>query len=125
MDAMCGKCKRASRHIVIAMLSGKPSRVECKACHATHGYRSPTPTPRARSRGGAPAGPAPSPEEAWTAAMRKANGASTKYATSGHYEVGQRLTHSVFGEGVVVGVSSATVCEVIFNTGTKKLLMGR
>jgi hypothetical protein len=57
--------------------------------------------------------------------MRRADGTSIRYAASGHFEIGQRVAHATFGDGVVVALSSPTVCEVMFNTGTKKLLMGR
>jgi len=122
-DAMCGKCKKLTRHIIIAMLSGKPSRVECKVCAATHAFRSGKSAPRGRAA--VPAAPVLTAEEIWTQAMRRADGISIRYAMSGHYEVGQRVTHATFGDGVVVGLPSPTVCEVVFNTGTKKLLMGR
>jgi hypothetical protein len=45
------------------------------------------------------------------------------YATNGYFEVGQRVKHPTFGEGVVTRLSSATVCEVIFSDGPRKLLM--
>jgi hypothetical protein len=125
LEAMCGKCKAPTRHIIIAKIGTKPSRVECRACGAMHAYRSPKAPSTGRTRSATPAQPVATPEEAWTAALRRANGTPVKYATSGHYDVGQRLVHATFGEGVVVGLSSATVCEVIFSTGTKKLLMGR
>ena len=56
--------------------------------------------------------------------MRRAHGEAIPYAASGRYTVGNRVKHSRFGEGVVVRLSSATVCEVIFVTGTVKLVMG-
>jgi hypothetical protein len=122
-EAMCGKCKKATRHIILAMVGVKPSRVECKTCSAQHAFRS-TKGTSSRSRAAA-AVPTLTPEEAWAQAMRRADGATIRYLTSGHFEVGQRLTHPTFGDGVVVALSSPTVCEVMFNTGTKKLLMGR
>jgi hypothetical protein len=57
--------------------------------------------------------------------MRRAQGEAIRYSTSGHYAVGARLRHASFGDGVVARLSSATVCEVIFETGTVKLVMGR
>jgi hypothetical protein len=123
-DAMCGKCKKATRHIILAMVGVKPSRVECKTCSAQHAFRSTKGNAASRTRAAA-AVPTLTPEEAWTQAMRRADGVTIRYLTSGHFEVGQRVTHPTFGDGVVVALSSPTVCEVMFNTGTKKLLMGR
>lgn len=142
LEALCGKCKKATRHVVLAMLAGKPSRVECRPCGATHAYRPPKDAadaaPAAKkastrsatggakkgAKAAAPAGP--SPAEVWAAAMRKA-AASTpvKYSMSGRFDPGQRLTHATFGEGVVQSVQSASVCAVVFSDGIKKLLMGR
>jgi hypothetical protein len=56
--------------------------------------------------------------------MRRAQGDAVPYAASERYTVGTRVKHARFGEGVVVRLSSPTVCEVIFATGTLKLVMG-
>jgi hypothetical protein len=144
LDALCGKCKKATLHIILAVLKGKPSRVECKPCGSSHSYRPPKvaeadsdatkttaaakkPATKAkpRSRTAASAAQALSPQDAWAAAMKKASSTPVKYAMSGRYDPGQRLTHPTFGEGVVIGVSSATVCSVIFPDATRKLVMAK
>lgn len=127
-DAYCGKCKEVTSHIVLAKKGATPSRVECRTCHAMHLYKasasasaSSGKTTGTKSRARAAE---PSPEEAWTAAMRQGRGDAVKYTPGGQYVAGNRLNHATFGEGVVVRVSSATVCEVVFKTGTVKLIMG-
>ena len=44
--------------------------------------------------------------------MKNVSGEARPYETSGEYTVGNHLKHKKFGPGVVVGLSSATVCEV-------------
>jgi hypothetical protein len=119
VNAACGKCKAMTSHIVLAKVGARPTRVECRTCHAMHAYRASTTTRASSSRAAEP-----SPEEVWNNSMRQARGATVPYATSGRYAVGARLKHPSFGEGVVARLASATVCEVIFAKGTVKLIMG-
>lgn len=135
VEATCGKCRDVTSHVVLARIGGKPSRVECRVCHATHQYRAPAGTAKSTARPGAkPAGgtrrksgsaaAAPPPEEVWAKAMRSATGSAIPYAISRRFETGQRVQHSTFGEGVVIRLTSPTVCEILFSTGPRKLLMG-
>jgi hypothetical protein len=125
IDAPCGKCKRVTSHVVLAKVGSKPTRVECRVCHAAHAYKAPDGTaPRARRDPAKTAKVAASPEAAWAESMRRAQGEAVPYTASGRYTVGTRVKHSRFGDGVVVRLSSPTVCEVIFSTGTVKLVMG-
>jgi|RhiMethySRZTD1v2_1073278.scaffolds.fasta_scaffold40832_2 hypothetical protein len=124
LDDTCGKCKRVTSHVVLAKVGTKPTRVECRVCHSAHAYRSGEPASRVRRAPTKTVKVAASPEAAWADSMRRAQGEAIPYAASGRYNVGNRVKHSRFGEGVVVRLSSATVCEVIFVTGTVKLVMG-
>lgn len=127
VDAYCGKCKDVTSHIVLAKVGVKPTRVECRTCHAMHAFKASasasgkTSTGKSRSTSRAAE---PKPEEAWAAAMRSGRGEPIKYEPGGQYVVGNRLNHARFGEGVVARLNSATVCEVVFKTGTVKLIMG-
>lgn len=122
VDAVCGKCKSTTSHIVLAKIGVKPTRVECRTCHAMHAYRSGEAKPRSTAR--TARAPKPTPEEIWAAIMRQGRGEVMPYSTAGRYTVGARLRHPSFGEGVVARLSSTTVCEVVFATGTVKLIMG-
>ncbi len=124
VDAACRKCKGVTSHIVLAKVGVKPTRVECRTCNAVHDFRPPTAVkPRSASAKSAAANL--TPEQAWTEAMRRAKGEEVPYSTSGHYAVGARMRHASLGQGMVARLSSATVCEVIFATGTVKLIMGK
>ena len=129
VDAYCGKCKDVTSHIVLAKVGPKPTRVECRTCHAMHAFKATasasassgkTSTGKTRSTKAAE----PKPEEAWATAMRSARGEAIKYEPAGQYVPGNRLNHARFGEGVVARLNSNTVCEVVFKTGTVKLIMG-
>jgi hypothetical protein len=122
LDASCGKCKRVTSHVVLAKLGAKPTRVECRVCHSAHAYKS-TAAPRTRTAAKT-AKVAASPEAAWADVMRRAQGQAVPYVAGGRYTVGTKMKHSRFGEGVVVRLSSPTVCEVVFSHGTLKLVMG-
>jgi len=127
VNALCGKCKSMTSHIVLAKIGTTPTRVECRTCHAMHQYRSGQPKPRTSgttARGTSRSAPKVSPEELWAAIMRQGRGEVQPYSTGGRYAVGARLRHPSFGEGVVARLSSTTVCEVVFATGTVKLIMG-
>lgn len=128
VEASCRKCASITTHIVLAMVAGKPSKVECRACHGTHAYKATATTPRAASprAAGTRASrtPEPNPADVWASSMRSARGETVVYAPSGRYAVGARLKHPTFGEGVVARLASTTVCEVIFVSGVVKLIMG-
>lgn len=130
VDAYCGKCKDVTSHIVLAKVGAKPTRVECRTCHAMHAFKpsasasaSSGKSATGKTRAGTRAAE-PKPEEAWAAAMRQGRGEPIKYEPGGQYAPGNRLNHARFGEGVVARLNSATVCEVVFKTGTVKLIMG-
>jgi len=52
-----------------------------------------------------------------------AAGPPVAYSVSREFEQGQRIKHPTFGDGVVVRISSRTVCEVVFPEGPRRLLM--
>jgi hypothetical protein len=119
IQTSCTKCKSVTTHVVIAKVGLVPTSVQCKACSSLHAYRRSRP-PVAK---GTPIDKR-SVDVIWQEAMKRARGAAVPYVSSGYYEVGARLRHLSFGEGVVSRLSSTTVCEVIFATGTVRLLMG-
>ena len=119
IETSCTKCKSVTPHVVMAKVGPVPTRVECRICSTLHAYRA----PRRPSEPKAPADER-SVKVHWQDAMKRARGAPVTYSTGSYYEVGARLKHLSFGEGVVARLPSTTVCEVIFETGPVKLLMG-
>jgi hypothetical protein len=121
IETSCTKCKSITAHVVVAKVGAVPTRVECRRCSTVHAYRTPR---RPAGVKGAPIEER-SVELVWQDAMKRARGAVVPYSAGSYYEVGARLSHLSFGEGVVSRLPSTTVCEVIFETGSVKLLMGR
>jgi hypothetical protein len=116
IQALCGKCKARTPHLVVAKIGVKPTRVECRTCKDTHAYKTVARTIAVTSN--------MTPEEAWKASMRRAQGEATAYSPTARYAVGARVSHKTFGEGVVARLASSTVCEVVFLERTVKLVMG-
>ena len=121
IEAKCTKCKAILPHVVVAKIGAVPTRVQCATCSMLHAYSVPRRKARSETEGDVQAAGGAG---AWRDALRRARGASVLYSKRERYLVGSRLTHATFGEGVVLRVSSTTVCEVIFETGPVKLLMG-
>lgn len=121
VDSTCGKCKKTTPHVVANKIGNVPTRVQCSVCSSVHAYKAPR---RSSRREAEPALDKRDIDVVWKDAMRRARGPAQSYSARGYYEVGSRLSHLSFGEGVVARLSSTTVCEVIFETGTVKLLMG-
>ncbi len=118
VDAVCSRCKRTTPHVLIRKLGSKPTSVQCSVCAVEHAFRAPRPA------SAAPALPSTAtPEDVWRRSMSRARGVAIPYAMTGHYAVGQKLSHASFGDGVVAALPSSTVCEVIFANGRTKLLM--
>lgn len=114
IDTRCRKCKGTTKHVVTAKVGVKPTRVRCGTCETEHEYTA------ARARRVADTAPRQLP---WAEAIAQARGAASAYSAGTSYLVGSRVSHPSFGEGVVVRLSSATVCEVLFEERTVKLLM--
>jgi hypothetical protein len=119
VNASCAKCRSVTVHVVMTKVGSVPARVQCHTCQSLHAYRAPR-QPVVRAAAAA----VRTVEEIWQDAMKRCRSAVVPYSVRGHYAVGSRLTHLSFGEGVVCRLQSATVCEVIFERGTVKLLMG-
>lgn len=126
IPSACGKCKKVTDHRVTRKIGAMPTSLECTVCSDSHAYRSPAASALAKQRRAAALANAKpvSAEDVWSRVMRGARGPEVVYSTSGRYAVGQRLSHSEFGVGVVTALGSGTVCTVTFEVGEKRMLMG-
>ncbi len=115
VTSICGKCKKDTTHVIVALVDEKPKRVECLACHAVHNYRKPksetatkkTPKKRATSRKKLDL-----PEED-----------AVDYSPKGKYQLEQVLRHKTFGLGLITRVEQTKI-EVMFeNKVTRKLIL--
>ncbi|MFN8603339.1 MAG: hypothetical protein U0842_22935 [Candidatus Binatia bacterium] len=114
IDARCKKCRATTKHVVIGKVGPKPTRVRCGTCEFEHEYTAP------RARRAATATQAQLP---WAEALAQSRATAAPYSADTSYRVGSRVTHASFGEGVVVALASPTVCEVLFESRTVKLVM--
>jgi hypothetical protein len=125
-------------HVIVAMLAGKPARVECRSCHKQHNYKAGPPgsTPKKKAEGGAPRKtPARGkgedkehreserPLEALLAG-RKAEDART-YSPFDRYAVGDLVQHPSFGLGAVQSTPAPGKIEVVFHDSCKLLMHER
>ena len=126
VQARCGKCGEAW-HVVIALAEAHIAQVQCGECGARHRYRpvggvtaGGNPRPKATRKNGTRAkrpGTAPTVEADLGRPARS-------FRPSDTYEVGERMVHPTFGEGVVQATRGTTKVEVLFPAGTKLLVQG-
>jgi len=127
LQSKCGKCGMAW-HVVIALAGGNIAQVQCGECGARHRYR---------PAGGAAAGSARQPSSIARKSPARSRKSDAKPVVSADtsrprrdfrpndtYEVGDRMVHPNFGEGVVQATRGARKVEVLFEAGTKLLVQG-
>ena len=123
VGAICGKCG-VVWHIVIALNEDRIVQVQCGECGARHRYRPSGGAPRRRSiarksSSGSRMRDAKPIVEADTSRP------SRFFSPKDTYQVGDRMVHPAFGEGVVQATLGATKVEVLFGVGTKLLVQGQ
>jgi hypothetical protein len=119
--SICRKCGTVW-HVVIALTAGRIANVECGDCGARHRYRPAEGSDAKRvARTGA------SKRRVLAKPMVEADLSKPRrpFRTSDTYEVGDRLVHADFGEGVVQAVRGPKKVEVLFGAGAKTLVHGR
>lgn len=132
LDAWCTACKLMKWHTVVALVDGRPAKVECQGCHKQHQYRAAPPgdkdaaapkvaKPR-KPRVSATASPAPPDYETLLAGR---GGDARAYSPNERYAVGDVLRHPSFGVGVVTGAPAAQRIEVAFASDRKALVHDR
>jgi hypothetical protein len=128
LDAWCTTCKLMKWHTVVALVGGKPAKVECQGCHKQHQYRAQPPgTPKApRARAAAPKLVAPAaPAIDFDARIAGREGDARVYSPNDTYAPDQLVRHPTFGVGVVVAASAPQKIEVEFKDGRKFLVHDR
>jgi hypothetical protein len=135
VDGFCTKCEMTLAHTIIAMVDGRPVKVECNTCHGVHRFRGDVPgAPARKSNGGSGTAAAraarPGREHTVTVsfeqALREKNLAmSQPYSPRGTYQLDQVLEHPIFGLGWVSAVRDANKVEVTFRTDVKLLVQGK
>ncbi len=131
IGSVCRKCGDVW-HVVVAVSDGRIAQVECKQCGARHRYR----PAEGDAEGGAAKRPRRAADRKASPRARKASGKSSvveadlsrpsrAFQMSETYEVGDRVVHATFGEGVVQALTGARKVEVLFEAGPRTLVHGR
>lgn len=129
VEALCSKCGDVW-HVVVAKVGAQIVKVQCKQCGGYHRYKSPHGAPKEKRQ---PNPFAPRAERAPKAPVERFEKPAvaadlTKpvrtYAANLKYEVGERVEHPSFGQGVVE-VSEPGKVTMFFATGRRVLVQSK
>jgi hypothetical protein len=123
IQSTCRKCGDVW-HLVIAISEGQIAKVECKDCGARHRYR-PVGSKSIGARRASTMRRRPASKNPSRIVAADMSRPRRSFQTSDAYEVGDRIIHSSFGEGVVQQRIGATKVEVLFEAGLKTMIHDR
>jgi hypothetical protein len=119
IDGWCGPCKLVLRHTIDAIAAEKITRVHCNTCGRRHAHRARPPRPRLGT-----AAPM-SAERKYELLLRgRTDANSTPYSSSATFEIGQLVSHAIFGLGIVTGARDRIKIDILFAGGAKVLQQG-
>jgi len=119
IDGWCTRCKLVLRHTIEAMAGGKIKRTHCNTCGGQHAHRTAPP----RARGAIDEQTSRAGKYAALLGGRTAS-VSRPYSSSARFTVGEIISHSTLGLGVVTGERDRTKIDILFPDGQKVLLQG-
>ena len=134
VDAWCTKCKMDLTHRIVAVVEGKPVKVECRTCYTVHVYRAPksaaTAARTVADRGTASAPKTPresrrSSAEDHAAVVPPSTARVHSYRMTERFMVDQWIVHNVFGNGLVLREVPPDKIEVRFDSGVRTLIHNR
>jgi hypothetical protein len=131
LDAWCTTCRLMKWHTIVALVDGRPAKVECQGCGKQHQYRAQPPgssTGAAGSTGGrkpraTKAEPTPPPADFDTLLAGRTVGEARTYSPNERYAVGDVVRHPTFDVGVATATPGPQKVELTFRDGTKKVLL--
>jgi hypothetical protein len=132
VEALCSKCGDVW-HVVVAKVGEDIVRVLCKECGGQHRYKSPHGAPKEKrqppslaERAARPPREAKAPVERFEkpAVAADLSKPSRTYRASEKFEVGERVDHPSFGQGVVE-TSEPGKITVFFATGRRVLVQAK
>lgn len=138
VDAYCTKCKMDLTHRIVAVVDGKPVKVECRTCYQTHVYRLPKSasaaavaeraTSTASSRSASASKPATSRRasaDEHAAVVPPSSARVHSYRITERFIADQWIVHKTFGNGLVVREIPPDKIEVRFDSGVRTLIHNR
>jgi hypothetical protein len=130
VEALCSKCGDVW-HVVVAKIGEKIVKVHCKQCGGDHRYKSPHGAPAeaklpAAIRPPREAREAKAPVERFEkpAVSADLTKPTKPYRASEMFEVGERIDHPSFGQGVIE-ISEPGKITVFFATGRRVLVQAK
>lgn len=128
VESLCSKCGDVW-HVVVAKEGDKIVKVQCKQCGGYHRHKSPH---GASAAAKLPSNKRPPKEPRATAAERFEKPAvaadlskpATPYRASASYDVGDRVDHPNFGQGIIE-LSEPGKITVFFATGRRVLVQAK
>lgn len=122
VQSACAKCKLITKHIVVSLVAGVPSKVQCTLCKGNHAFRpkldAATPK-RAKA-----ANRNPDVQDWLKDSPTWDENKAIPYAMAGVFRKGDLLRHSVFGLGMVRRPPYSNRMQVLFEVGEKLLVCG-
>ena len=133
VEALCSKCGDVW-HVVVAKVGEQIVKVQCKQCGGYHRYKSPHGAPKEKRQptmfAPKPVRSTPSSAKAPVERFEKPNvqadltKAPRTYRASERYEVGERVEHPTFGQGVVEQAEPGKI-TVFFPSGRRVLVQAK
>ena len=128
VEALCSKCGDVW-HVVVAKLpTGQIAKVQCKQCGGYHRYKSPHGAPAVKKMPAANRPPkepkAPVERFDKPAVAADLTKPARTYRASEKFEVGERVDHPNFGQGVVELLEPGKI-TVFFATGRRVLVCAK
>src|SRR6185312_16404392 len=91
LDAWCTTCRLMKWHTIVAIVDGKPAKVECQGCGKQHQYRAQPPgssTGERKPRASKAAAPTPPPADFDALLAGRSTGEARTYSPNERYAVG-------------------------------------
>ncbi len=124
LDAMCTRCELVLAHTVIAMVQGRPVKVQCNTCRTVHAWRGAASAPRTAGAGRGAAREKKAVLSFDEALAAKGTAAARPYAPTTSYQRDEVVSHPTFGLGWGSMVRADKV-EIVFRSGAKTLVHAR
>lgn len=129
--SFCTRCRMDLSHTIVAMQGDRVVRVQCKTCRSDHSYRSPKGATEplakgaatARTRGEGEKKTVITVEAEWEKRMLEAkNKPARPYDARTSFQIGDKIAHPTFGEGVVEKTIYPNKVEITFRYEIKTLV---
>lgn len=130
--AYCTSCKMDLNHRIVAMKGDQIAKVECLTCRKEHVYKAakgvndPKKAPKPRKKAASDDSSKSAPvEQEWQKLMLQHREKPMKaYSLKGNFDLGDKISHPKFGEGIISRLIYPNKVEVIFQMDVKVMIHG-